>query len=283
MKVFSLDRERLGIETDQGVLCVEPPAADRVTGWSAMRRLIALGPDGLDDLLFRARPAPAVDPDAPRLPPIPDPSKIVAAPVNYRDHAEEMAQVTDVRRQGVFLKSPSSLVGSGASVILPYTDRRFDQEGELAVVIGRTAQQVPEETALDHVFGYMALIDVTMRGGAEDRSLRKSFDTFTPTGPHIVTADEIPDPGALKLRCSVSGILRQDASTADLILGVAGLISYASSVMTLYPGDILTTGTPAGVGPLSDGDDIAVEIEGIGTLSVTVRGSTGQRCPTGTE
>jgi len=283
MKLLSLDWEHLGIETDEGVLSVEPPLAHAARGWSAMRRLIALGPGALDDLLSWARPAPAVVPDAPRLPPIPDPSKIVAAPVNYRDHADEMAQVTDVRRQGVFLKSPSSLIGSGGAVVLPYADRRFDQEGELAVVIGRTARQVPEETALDHVFGYMALIDVTMRGGAEDRSLRKSFETFTPTGPHIVTADEIPDPGALKLRCSVSGTPRQDASTADLILGVAGLISYASSVMTLYPGDILSTGTPAGVGPLADGDDITVEIDGIGTLSVTVRGSAEQRCPTGTE
>jgi 2-keto-4-pentenoate hydratase/2-oxohepta-3-ene-1,7-dioic acid hydratase in catechol pathway len=281
MKLVSLEGGALGIETEDGLLTVDVP-----TEWgsgSAMRRLITRGPGALDGLLPGAKPAPALDPAGTRLPPIPDPPKIVAAPVNYQDHAQEMAQVTDVRRQGVFLKAPSSLIGSGGTVRLPYSDRRFDQEGELAVVIGRTARHVPVDEALDHVFGYMALLDITMRGGTEDRSMRKSFDTFTPTGPHIVTADEIPDPGSLKLRCSVAGVLRQDASTANLILDVAHLVSYASSVMTLQPGDILTTGTPAGVGPIGDGDDITVEIDGIATLSVTVAAPTDVRCPTGRE
>jgi 2-keto-4-pentenoate hydratase/2-oxohepta-3-ene-1,7-dioic acid hydratase in catechol pathway len=122
-----------------------------------------------------------------------------------------------------------------------------------------------------------------MRGGHEDRSLRKSFDSFTPIGPHIVTADEVPDPSALKLRCSVNGVLRQDASTANLIFDVPLLLSYASSVMTLQPGDIVTTGTPAGVGPIAGGDEIAVEIDGIGVLTVHVSGATDARCPTGSD
>jgi 2-keto-4-pentenoate hydratase/2-oxohepta-3-ene-1,7-dioic acid hydratase in catechol pathway len=281
MRLLTLPGGALGIETADGLLTADVPL-DWGSG-SAMRRLIARGPGALDALLAAATPVAAPAPGIAGQPPMPDPSKIVAAPVNYRDHAAEMAQVTDVRRQGVFLKAPSSLVGSGGTIVLPYCDRRFDQEGELALVIGRTARHVPQRAALEYVFGYMALLDITMRGGVEDRSLRKSFDTFTPTGPHIVTADEIPDPGALKLRCSVNGVLRQDASTADLIFDVARLVSYASSAMTLHPGDILTTGTPAGVGPIADGDEIAVDIDGIGTLSVSVAGSTDARCPTGGE
>jgi 2-keto-4-pentenoate hydratase/2-oxohepta-3-ene-1,7-dioic acid hydratase in catechol pathway len=283
MKLISLESGGVGIETGDELLAVEVPAAWGGTGGSPMRRLISKGPGALDSLLGDAVRVPTLAPGTARMPPIPDPSKIVAAPVNYRDHAEEMAQTTDVRNQGVFLKAPSSLIGSGGTVQLPYSDRRFDQEGELAVVIGRTARHVSPDEALDHVFGYLCLLDITMRGGHEDRSLRKSFDSFTPIGPHIVTADEIPDPGALKLRCSVSGVLRQDASTANLIFDVPRLLSYASSVMTLQPGDIVTTGTPAGVGPIAGGDEVTVEIDGVGVLTVHVSGATDARCPTGSD
>jgi 2-keto-4-pentenoate hydratase/2-oxohepta-3-ene-1,7-dioic acid hydratase in catechol pathway len=201
--------------------------------------------------------------------PVADPSKIIAAPVNYRDHQAEMNSDAQVGALGFFLKAPSSLLDPGGTIQLPYRDRRFDQEGELALVIGRTARRVSEQQALSYVFGYTALLDITMRGG-EDRSTRKSFDTFTPMGPVLVTADEFGDPGDAQLRCWVSGELRQQARTGDLIWGVARLVSYASSVTTLYPGDVITTGTPAGVGPLTAGDDIRLEISGLG-LDLTAR------------
>jgi 2-keto-4-pentenoate hydratase/2-oxohepta-3-ene-1,7-dioic acid hydratase in catechol pathway len=195
--------------------------------------------------------------------PVADPSKIIAAPVNYRDHQAEMSVDASIGALGFFLKAPSSLLDPGGTIRLPYHDRRFDQEGELALVIGRTARHVSEQDALSYVFGYTGLLDITMRGG-EDRSTRKSFDTFTPMGPVLVTADEFGDPDNVELRCWVSGDLRQKASTRDLIWGVARLVSYASSVTTLYPGDVITTGTPAGVGPLTLGDTIRLELSGLG-------------------
>ncbi|WP_326667290.1 fumarylacetoacetate hydrolase family protein [Streptomyces sp. NBC_01257] len=204
--------------------------------------------------------------------PLPRPGKVVGAPVNYLDHKAEMEYTTSVADLGVFLKANSSVIGPGQDIVLPYTDKRTDQEGELGVVIGRTATHVDAADALDYVFGYTCVLDITVRSG-EDRSTRKSFDTFTPIGPWIVTADEIPDPDSLDLRCDVGGTTRQRTNTADLIFGVADLIAYTSSVMTLHPGDIIATGTPAGVGPLSHGDRVVLEIEQVGRLEVGVDGS----------
>ena len=195
--------------------------------------------------------------------PVADPSKIIAAPVNYRDHQAEMSTDAQVGALGFFLKAPSSLLDPGGTLQLPYHDRRFDQEGELALVMGRTARHVGGQDALSCVFGYTGLLDITMRGG-EDRSTRKSFDTFTPMGPVLVTADEFGNPDDVELRCWVSGDLRQKASTRDLIWSAARLVSYASSVTTLYPGDVISTGTPAGVGPLIAGDTIRLEVSRLG-------------------
>jgi 2-keto-4-pentenoate hydratase/2-oxohepta-3-ene-1,7-dioic acid hydratase in catechol pathway len=212
--------------------------------------------------------------------PVADPSKIIAAPVNYRDHQAEMNTDAQVGALGFFLKAPSSLLDPGGTIQLPYHDRRFDHEGELALVIGRTARHVSEQDALSCVFGYTGLLDITMRGG-EDRSVRKSFETFTPMGPVLVTADEFGDPGQVELRCWVSGELRQEASTRDLIWGVARLVSYASSVTTLCPGDVITTGTPAGVGPLTAGDTVRLELSGLGLgLQVQVAADNAVASPT---
>jgi 2-keto-4-pentenoate hydratase/2-oxohepta-3-ene-1,7-dioic acid hydratase in catechol pathway len=202
-------------------------------------------------------------------PVVPDPSKVIAAPVNYIDHMDEMSQDAHIDALGVFLKAPSSVIGHGGTVMLPYHDRRFDQEGELAVVIGRRASKIGVHEVDDVIFGYLPLLDITMRGG-EDRSTRKSFDTFTPIGPAIVTKDEIHDYRSMTLRCSVNGNERQHAKVADLIWGIPELVSYASSVMTLEPGDIVTTGTPAGVGPIEAGDDVVVELDGLLPLRVQV-------------
>ncbi|MFJ3445756.1 fumarylacetoacetate hydrolase family protein [Streptomyces sp. NPDC086081] len=204
--------------------------------------------------------------------PLPRPGKIIGAPVNYLDHKAEMEYTTSVADLGVFLKANSSVIGPGEDILLPYSDKRTDQEGELGVVVGHTASHVSADDALDYVFGYTCVLDITVRSG-EDRSTRKSFDTFTPLGPWIVTADEIPDPDTLDLRCDVGGTTRQRTNTADLIFGVRELIAYTSSVMTLYPGDVIATGTPAGVGPLSHGDRVILDIEKIGRLEVGVDGS----------
>jgi 2-keto-4-pentenoate hydratase/2-oxohepta-3-ene-1,7-dioic acid hydratase in catechol pathway len=199
--------------------------------------------------------------------PLSRPGKIVAAPVNYLDHKVEMSEQKTIAEYGVFLKANTSVIGPGEQVELPYTDKRTDQEGELAIVIGRTARHVDVEEALGYVFGYTGALDITVRS-TEDRSTRKSFDTFTPLGPWIVTADEIGDADNLSLRCWVDGELRQETNTSELIFDVAELIAYASSVMTLHPGDVIATGTPAGVGPLSDGSPVRLTIENIGTLEV---------------
>jgi 2-keto-4-pentenoate hydratase/2-oxohepta-3-ene-1,7-dioic acid hydratase in catechol pathway len=212
-------------------------------------------------------------------PPVMHPSKIVAAPVNYVDHMDEMSESRSIGALGVFLKAPSSLIGHGGVIELPYIDRRFDQEAEFAFVIGKRARNVSREIALDYVFGYTGLLDITMRGG-EDRSTRKSFDTFTPLGPWIVTRDEFGDPADADIAGWVNGIQRQSANTSDLIWGVAALLEYASSVMTLEVGDVITTGTPAGVGAIDPGDRIEMLVSGIGTLTVGVTASHATICPT---
>lgn len=211
--------------------------------------------------------------------PVPAPTKVVAAPVNYLDHMSEMSVDSHVSSLGVFLKAPSSVLDPGGTIQLPYTDRRFDQEGELAVVIGRQARHVTVDAALDHVFGYTGLMDITMRGG-EDRSTRKSFDTFTPLGPWLATREEFGPPDAVELRCSVNGDLRQHANTHELIWDVPKLVAYVSSVMTLEPGDVIATGTPAGVGPIQAGDTVELVLSGIGTLRTAVAADHAVPCPT---
>ncbi|TQM01641.1 fumarylacetoacetate hydrolase family protein [Pseudonocardia kunmingensis] len=267
MRLATFDEDRIGVVQDDHVLDVTSLVEPLGTGTSAMRRLITnWGELDLSSATGPRRPLAEVRLEAP----VPDPTKVIAAPVNYRDHQSEMSQASHVSSLGFFLKAPSSLLRPQGTVQLPYTDRRFDQEGELACVIGRQARAVSPEDALSYVFGYTGLLDITMRGG-EDRSTRKSFETFTPMGPWLVTADEFGPPVDVDLRCWVTGNLRQRANTADLIWDVARLVSYASWVTTLEPGDILTTGTPAGVGPLQDGDTIELDLARIGgVLRVTV-------------
>lgn len=249
-------------------------------GSSPMRRLLLETGGRLTELHDRLDASPLLGIADVRVDaPVPDPSKIVAAPVNYRDHQAEMRQDTHVDTLGVFLKAPSSLVPYGGTVRLPYHDRRFDQEGELALVVGREMSNVPPEAALDYVAGYTCLLDMTMRGG-EDRSIRKSFDTFTPMGPYLVTPDEVGPLEKLELRCSVDGVLRQHARIADLIWDVPRLLSYASSAMRLLPGDVVSTGTPAGVGEVHDGHRIFVEIDRVGRLDVSVSSAGAVASPT---
>ncbi|WP_182909174.1 fumarylacetoacetate hydrolase family protein [Microbispora sp. H13382] len=269
MRLGVFDDDRLGVIHKDEVLDVTEIAGVHSAGRQGLlHALIACGQLEARLTEEALRSAPRVANPRWRAP-LPHPDKILGAPANYRAHVEEMGNPTTINEWGLFLKASSSVIGDGGTVELPYTDVRTDQEGELAVVIGREARHVSADEALDYVFGYTCLLDITTRS-TEDRSTRKSYDTFTPIGPYIVTKDEIADPDDLRLRCWVGDDLRQDASTSAMIFGVPQLIAYASSVMTLFPGDVIATGTPEGVGPLSDGDRIVVEIEQVGRLTATV-------------
>ena len=276
MRLVVYDDARVGLLRDDGVVDVSDlVGADGAWPPIFLLRAIAdfdaLRPR-LEAALERrpARPLAGVRLHAP----VVFPSKVIAAPVNYRLHIEEMrplvkGELHAIERYGVFLKAPSSIVGPDALVELPFPDRRTDHEVELGVVIGRPARNVAAADAMRHVFGYTGVMDITVRGD-EDRSTRKSFDTFTPVGPVLVTADELPDPHHLSLQLWVNGEQRQNGNTRDMIWNVPKLIEYASHVMTLYPGDLFSTGTPDGVGPLRPGDEVTMEVERIGRLSVKV-------------
>ena len=210
--------------------------------------------------------------------PVANPTKVVAAPVNYKKHLQEAIDdpetfsrehVRKIQETGLFLKAVSAIVGPSEGIYLRKTDRRNDHEIELAVVIGQVADRVSRKNALDYVAGYMIGLDMTIRG-PEERSLRKSIDSYCVLGPWMVTADEIPDPSGLSLELKVNGEVRQSANTKDLIIDVPGLIEFASSFYTLQPGDILMTGTPEGVGPVHPGDTIEAKIDQIGSMSVGV-------------
>ena len=201
--------------------------------------------------------------------PVPNPSKIVAAPINYMLHKEEMNTALTVDRLGFFLKSPSSIIGPNETVLLPFKDRRVDHEAEIAFVIGKEAKDVKAEDAAEYIFGYIALMDITVRG-KEDRPWRKSFDTFTPIGPWIVTSDEVENPNELQMTLWVNDEVRQSANTHDLIYDCYRFLEAASSVMTLLPGDIVTTGTPEGVAPITKDDTVRIHIERIGEFAVHV-------------
>jgi 2-keto-4-pentenoate hydratase/2-oxohepta-3-ene-1,7-dioic acid hydratase in catechol pathway len=199
------------------------------------------------------------------LPPC-EPTKVVAVGLNYRAHAAEMGKELP-EEPLLFLKAPSSLLAPGGTVVLPRQSSRVEHEGELALVIGTTASRVNVSHALEYVKGFTCLDDVTARDIQRKEKAyarAKGFDTFCPVGPWLET--EIADPQALPIELRVNGEVRQKASTADMIFSVAEVVAFISHIMTLYPGDLITTGTPPGVGPLAAGDSVEVEIAGIGVL-----------------
>ena len=205
--------------------------------------------------------------------PSPAPSKLLFSGLNYRSHTEENPGAVLPTYPQFFAKLPSAIIGPGEAIVLPTPETQVDYEVELAVVIGRTTR----DRALDHVFGYTVVNDVSARDVQfRDNQITtgKGFDTFCPMGPEIVLRDEIPDPQALHVASYVNGERRQSSATGDMLFDVPTLIVFVSAHITLYPGDIISTGTPAGVGAfrnppayLQPGDVVAVEVDAIGRLT----------------
>lgn len=284
MRICRFNDNRLGLVIGDEIADVTP-VLDQLPAfrWPLPRHDVLI--DALADLrpalMGAAEKAPRFNmADVRLLSPVANPGKLIAAPVNYMAHVEESQQdaginfgsdVTFIDRYALFLKATSSLVGAGEGVEIHHDDgRRTDHEVELALVIGKTARKVSEAEALDYVAGYTIGLDITIRG-TEDRSYRKSLDTFSVLGPWLVTPDELGSPDALGLTIQVNGEPRQNANTRDLIWGVAKLISVASHAYTLHPGDVIFTGTPEGVAPIQRGDVMHAEIENIGAMDVQVR------------
>jgi 2,4-didehydro-3-deoxy-L-rhamnonate hydrolase len=218
------------------------------------------------------------------LPPVARPSKLMAAPTNYRKHIEEMNHVaeanvggvrrfsTDIGEAGIFLKANSAMIGPADDIPIRFPDRRNDHEIEIALIIGREGSRIPRDKALDYVAGYCLGLDMTVRG-PQDRSFRKSCDGYAVLGPWMVTADEIANPDDLPLSLTVNGETRQDTNTSYLIYDIRRLIEFASEYYTLYPGDVYYTGTPGGVGPVQAGDRlIGRSVPALGELQVRVSG-----------
>ena len=278
----------LSIDTDGGqAACIllgeDVVPTEAVGAPRGMRELLS----ALDEAGLKALAARAESSSAERLQlsalklsaPVPDPEKIICMGLNYRDHAEETGQ--DIPQAPMwFAKFQNSLCGSGADIVLPRAHPDYvDYEAELALVIGRRARNVEEKDALGYIAGVMPFNDVSARDLQLQNPLwtsGKAIDTFSPCGPALVTLDEAGDLGNLKLRTRVDGEVLQEGSTANLIFGPAELVAWLSRTITLLPGDIIATGTPAGVGAaqgkfLRDGMLVEVEIDGVGTLSNSVR------------
>jgi len=208
------------------------------------------------------------------------PSKIVCVGLNYSDHATEQG-IEAPTSPMLFAKWPNALIGPGEPIVLPEVAKEVDYEAELGVVIGRRTRGVSERDALDAVEGYLCVNDVSARDlqFADKQFTRgKSPDTFCPVGPRLVPREESEDPQALAIRCVLNGETMQDSTTANMIFSVAEIIAFVSQAITLEPGDLIATGTPAGVGVfrdpkvlLADGDEVSVEIEGLGTLTNPVQ------------
>ena len=273
MKILRFNGARVGVSDGRKVVDVSELCGAGEADWPpvAMNRLIrdfnALRPE----LERRLQAEPGVPVDQVRLEtPVPWPNKLMAYPVNYHDHAKEMASPGLANVQGYFLKANSSLSGPDDAIELPaLPGREVHHECEIAIVIGKAGRQIPADRALEHVFGFACLLDMTIRG-KEERVFRKSYDTFTPVGPWIVTADEVPDPSSMEMKLWVNDDLRQHANTRDLIVDMRQMVAVASSASTLQPGDLIATGTPAGVGPVRDGDVITIEVAHVGRMSVKV-------------
>ncbi len=274
MRFVSYDDDRLGLLTEDGEgvidltdrlgIDADDPLREYITGNYDASEYEDEDPDhDVSDVTLES--------------PVQRPGKVIAAPLNYEKHIEEAISDKDITTEewftiedkGYFLKAPSSVVGPDRGIELPFSDRRCDHEIELAFVMGDDVKNVGEGEAWDHIFGYTILLDISVRGD-QDRSNRKSYDTFTVVGPCVATPDEVGDPQDLEMELKLNGETRQQENTSDMVYTCADVVQYASIGATVEAGDIITTGTPEGVGALSDGDVIDAEIENVGSMQVDV-------------
>ncbi|MFN8622410.1 MAG: fumarylacetoacetate hydrolase family protein [Chloroflexota bacterium] len=279
---------RTGVRTDTGIVDVAAVhAASPVADWAPTpAEVIAHGSAGnatLSALVAKAAGVPGaiVDPATVTIgPAVPAPQKIIAIGLNYRKHAIESGMAIP-EYPIVFNKFPNALAADGETVTIPKVTQKADYEVELGVVIGKRASSIPQEAALDHVWGYCTANDLSARDlqfRTAQWMLGKTLDGFLPLGPDLVTSDEVPNPQGLRTRTWLNGELRQDSNTEDMIFSVAELVSYCSHYFTLEPGDVMITGTPAGVISgmkeqvwLKGGDVVVVEVEGLGKLTTPLR------------
>jgi len=276
LRFVTIDRE---LSTEPGALFDDQLIGLGDAGFRDLRSIIAGGADAMDRVLrwVEGRPTSReiFDTTMRLAAPIQRPSKIICIGLNYRDHAEE-SKMPIPETPTVFAKFPTAVTGHRCPVVLPKASTKPDYEAELAGVIGKGGRYIPEERWLDHVFGYTIFNDVSARDfqmATSQWMIGKTFDTFAPFGPAIVTPDEVPDPQALDISLTLSNEVMQSSNTRNLIFRIPRLISYLSSVFTLEPGDIIATGTPAGVGfartpprYLAPGDTMSVRISGLGEL-----------------
>jgi 2-keto-4-pentenoate hydratase/2-oxohepta-3-ene-1,7-dioic acid hydratase in catechol pathway len=289
MKICRFDKDRLGLVQGDEVLDVTR-ALDAIP---AQRWPLSQGDPFILHFKRVLAAAKKLAPRAKRKPlskikllsPVANPGKIIAAPINYNDHIAESIKDpgiahgrTNIQKGigdwGLFLKAGSSLIGFGEEIRLRWPERRNDHEVELALVIGKRGNKIPREQALSHVCAYAIGLDMTVRG-PELQCFRKSIDTYSVLGPWLVTADEIGDPNHLDLSITVNGEMRQSSNTRYLVYDIERLIEFGSSMYTLYPGDIIMTGTPAGVSPVKPGDTLHARVEGVGEADIRIAPSYG--------
>jgi len=265
--------------TEPGVLLDGEVVGIRGAGFDNIAAVLGGGADAMDRVMRWIDSPPGGErlpaADAKLAAPIPRPPKIICIGLNYRDHAIE-SNMPIPETPTMFAKFATSVIGPGAAIVLPKASTRPDFEAELAVVIGKGGRHIPEAKWREHVFGYTILNDVSARDfqmATSQWMIGKTFDTFAPMGPAVVTADEIEDPHNLAISLELSGDIMQNSNTSNLVFGVPQLIAYLSSVFTLEPGDVIATGTPPGVGfarkpprYLMPGDDVRVRVEGLGEL-----------------
>jgi 2-keto-4-pentenoate hydratase/2-oxohepta-3-ene-1,7-dioic acid hydratase in catechol pathway len=284
MKICRYDDDRLGLVQGEEVLDV----SKALEAIPEQRWPLAQGDPFILNFKAVLAVAKKLAPKAKRKPlskvkllaPVANPGKIIAAPINYNDHVAESIKDpgiahgrTNIQRGigewGLFLKAGSSLIGFGEEIRLRWPERRNDHEVELALVIGKRGNKIPRGKALEHVCAYAIGLDMTVRG-PELQCFRKSIDTYAVLGPWLVTADEVGDPNNLDLSIAVNGEVKQSSNTQYLVYDVERLIEFGSSMYTLYPGDIIMTGTPAGVSPVKPGDRLHAVVEGVGEADVRI-------------
>jgi 2-keto-4-pentenoate hydratase/2-oxohepta-3-ene-1,7-dioic acid hydratase in catechol pathway len=284
MKICRFDKDRLGIVEGDEVLDV----TKALEAIPAQRWPLAQGDPFILNFRKVVAAAKKLAPKAKRrklarvklLSPVANPGKIIGAPINYNDHIAESIKDpgiahgrTNIQKGigewGLFLKAGSSLIGFGEEIRLRWPERRNDHEVELALVIGKRGNKIPREKALEHVCAYAIGLDMTVRG-PELQCFRKSIDSYSVLGPWLVTADEIGDPNRLDLSIAVNGETRQKSNTRYLVYDVERLIEFGSAMYTLHPGDIIMTGTPAGVAPVKPGDTLHAYVEGVGEADIRI-------------